>query len=71
PGGGISEELAAAAAWRQQRALLTRLEKLAAVSSADEAAAINAFRQQIQALKVTGGQKINLVPDIARVAERG
>ncbi|HAM2712011.1 TPA: hypothetical protein IBI42_002637, partial [Escherichia coli] len=37
----------------------------------DDAAAINALRQQIQALKVTGRQKINLDPDIVRVAERG
>ena len=44
---------------------------LAADSSADDAAAINALRQQIQALKVTGRQKINLDPDIVRVAERG
>lgn len=67
----ISEELATAAALRQQQALLTRLAELAADSSADDAAAINALRQQIQALKVTGRQKINLDPDIVRVAERG
>ncbi len=67
----ISEELATAAASRQQQALLTRLAELAADSSADDAAAINALRQQIQALKVTGRQKINLDPDIVRVAERG
>ena len=48
-----------------------RLAELAADSSADDAAAINALRQQIQALKVTGRQKINLDPDIVRVAERG
>ncbi len=51
--------------------MLTRLAELAADSSADDAAAINALRQQIQALKVTGRQKINLDPDIVRVAERG
>ena len=67
PGAVISEELATAAALRQQQALLTRL----ADSSAEDAAAINALRQQIQALKVTGRQKINLDPDIVRVAERG
>ncbi|MGS6553615.1 YjbH domain-containing protein, partial [Escherichia coli] len=67
----ISEELATAAALRQQQALLTRLAELTADSSADDAAAINALRQQIQALKVTGRQKINLDPDIVRVAERG
>ncbi|MCF2054213.1 capsule biosynthesis GfcC family protein, partial [Escherichia coli] len=51
-------------------ALLTRLAEQGADSSADDAAAINALRQQIQALKVTGRQKINLDPDIVRVAER-
>ncbi|MES1698289.1 capsule biosynthesis GfcC family protein [Escherichia coli] len=71
PGAVISEELATAAALRQQQALLTRLAELTADSSADDAAAINALRQQIQALKVTGRQKINLDPDIVRVAERG
>ncbi|HGX5405047.1 TPA: capsule biosynthesis GfcC D2 domain-containing protein [Escherichia coli] len=70
PGAVISEELATAAALRQQQALLTRLAELAADSSADDAAAINALRQQIQALKVTGRQKINLDPDIVRVAEQ-
>ncbi|EGN3553473.1 capsule biosynthesis GfcC family protein [Escherichia coli] len=48
-----------------------RLAEQGADSSADDAAAINALRQQIQALKVTGRQKINLDPDIVRVAERG
>ncbi|MFP1496858.1 capsule biosynthesis GfcC D2 domain-containing protein [Escherichia coli] len=57
PGAVISEELATAAALRQQQALLTRLAELAADSSADDAAAINALRQQIQALKVTGREK--------------
>ncbi|MFY3817881.1 capsule biosynthesis GfcC D2 domain-containing protein, partial [Escherichia coli] len=63
PGAVISEELATAAALRQQQALLTRLAEQGADSSADDAAAINALRQQIQALKVTGRQKINLDPD--------
>ena len=67
----ISEELATAAALRQQQALLARLAALAADSSGDDAAAINTLRQQIQALKVTGRQKINLDPDMVRVAERG
>lgn len=62
PGAVISEELATAAALRQQQALLTRLAELAADSSADDAAAINALRQQIQALKVTGRQKSILIP---------
>ncbi len=62
PGAVISEELATAAALRQQQALLTRLAELTADSSADDAAAINALRQQIQALKVTGRQKSILIP---------
>lgn len=62
PGAVISEELATAAALRQQQALLTRLAEQAADSSADDAAAINALRQQIQALKVTGRQKSILIP---------
>lgn len=62
PGAVISEELATAAALRQQQALLTRLAEQGADSSADDAAAINALRQQIQALKVTGRQKSILIP---------
>lgn len=61
PGAVISEELATAAALRQQQALLTRLAEQGADSSADDAAAINALRQQIQALKVTGRQKSILI----------
>lgn len=44
---------------------------LSAEESGDDAAAINALRQQIQALKVTGRQKINLDPDVVSVSERG
>ena len=65
PGAVISEERATAAA------LLARLAALSAEESAADAAAINALRQQIQALKVTGRQKINLDPDVVRVSERG
>ena len=71
PGAVISEEQATAAAERQQQALLARLAALSAEESGDDAAAINALRQQIQALKVTGRQKINLDPDVVRVSERG
>lgn len=71
PGAVISEEQATAAAERQQQALLARLAALSAEESVDDAAAINALRQQIQALKVTGRQKINLDPDVVRVSERG
>lgn len=61
PGAVISEELTTAAALRQQQALMTRMAELVADSSADDAAAINALRQQIQALKVTGRQKSILI----------
>ncbi|EPA1042834.1 capsule biosynthesis GfcC family protein [Enterobacter bugandensis] len=37
----------------------------------DDAAAINSVRQQLQALKVTGRQKVNLDPDEVRVTEKG
>ncbi|MGG7125892.1 capsule biosynthesis GfcC D2 domain-containing protein, partial [Salmonella enterica] len=37
----------------------------------DAAAAINSLRRQIQALKVTGRQLVNLDPDEVRVSERG
>ncbi|EFE05535.1 capsule biosynthesis GfcC D2 domain-containing protein [Citrobacter youngae] len=71
PGAVISEERATVEAERQQQALLARLAALSAEESGDDAAAINALRQQIQALKVTGRQKINLDPDVVRVSERG
>ena len=66
-----SEERATTEAGRQQQALLARLATLVAEESGDDAAAINALRQQIQALKVTGRQMINLDPDVVRVSERG
>lgn len=71
PGAVISEERATMEAGRQQQALLARLATLGAEESGDDAAAINTLRQQIQALKVTGRQKINLDPDVVRVSERG
>ena len=45
PGAVISEELATAAALRQQQALLTRLAELTADSSADDAAVASKFRR--------------------------
>ena len=71
PGAVISEERATMEAGRQQQALLARLAALSAEESGDDAAAINTLRQQIQALKVTGRQMINLDPDVVRVSERG
>lgn len=71
PGAVISEERATMEAGRQQQALLARLATLGAEESGDDAEAINTLRQQIQALKVTGRQMINLDPDVVRVSERG
>ncbi|AWV28796.1 hypothetical protein CD187_22430 [Citrobacter youngae] len=71
PGAVISEERATTEAERQQQVLLARLATLGAEESGDDAAAINTLRQQIQALKVTGRQMINLDPDVVRVSERG
>lgn len=71
PGAVISEERATMEAGRQQQTLLARLAALGAEESGDDAAAINTLRQQIQALKVTGRQMINLDPDVVRVSERG
>lgn len=71
PGAVISEEKATAEALAQKQALTGRLAALSADASSDNAAALNALRQQLQALKVTGRQLVNLDPDIVRVSERG
>lgn len=71
PGAVISERQASVEAEQKQRALLARLTGLAEQEDGDDAAAINSVRQQIQALKVTGRQLINLDPDKVRVAENG
>ena len=71
PGAVIAEEKATVKAQSQQQALLARLAALSANASGDDAAAINALRQQVQALKVTGRQPVNLDPDSVRVSERG
>lgn len=71
PGAVISERQASVEAEHKQRALLARLTGLAEQEDGDDAAAINSVRQQIQALKVTGRQLINLDPDKVRVAENG
>ncbi|MGT8858662.1 capsule biosynthesis GfcC D2 domain-containing protein [Enterobacter sp.] len=70
-GAVISERQASVEAEQKQRALLARLTGLAEQEDGDDAAAINSVRQQIQALKVTGRQLINLDPDKVRVAENG
>ncbi|HDR2158444.1 TPA: capsule biosynthesis GfcC family protein [Enterobacter cancerogenus] len=71
PGAVISERQASVEAEQKQRALLARLTGLAEQEDGDDAAAINSVRQQLQALKVTGRQRINLDPDKVRVAENG
>ncbi len=71
PGAVIAEEKATVKAQSQQQALLARLAALSANASGNDAAAINALRQQVQALKVTGRQPVNLDPDSVRVSERG
>lgn len=71
PGAVIAEESATVTAQSQQQALLGRLATLSGEERAEDAAAINALRQQLQALKVTGRQSVNLDPDIVRVSERG
>ncbi|HCB2602461.1 TPA: capsule biosynthesis GfcC family protein [Citrobacter koseri] len=71
PGAVISEERATATAQRQQQELLSRLAAFGAEKSGDDAAAINTLRQQVQTLKVTGRQLVNLDPDTVRVSERG
>ncbi|STL71263.1 group 4 capsule (G4C) polysaccharide, YmcB [Escherichia coli] len=57
PGAVISEELATAAALRQQQALLTRLAEQGADSSADDAAAINALRPANSGVESDGQAK--------------
>lgn len=71
PAAVIGEERATVTARRQQQALLGRLAALSAKEDGEVAAAINALRRQIQALKVTGRQFVNLDPDAVRVSERG
>ncbi|MCV2534322.1 capsule biosynthesis GfcC family protein [Enterobacter wuhouensis] len=71
PGAVISERQSTVAAEQKHKALLARLTGLAAQEDGDDAAAINSVRQQLQAVKVTGRQKVNLDPDDVRVAENG
>ncbi|EKS6645357.1 capsule biosynthesis GfcC family protein [Enterobacter hormaechei] len=70
-GAVISERQATVVAEQKHQALLARLSGLAQQEDADDAAAINSLRQQLQAVKVTGRQKVNLDPDEVRVAENG
>lgn len=67
PGAVISERQATAAAEQQHQKLLTTLSRFAAQEDGDDAAAINSLRQQLQAIKVTGRQFVDLDPDWVRV----
>lgn len=71
PAAVIGEEQATVTARQQQQELLGRLAALSAEEDGDAAAAINTLRRQIQAVKVTGRQLVNLDPDVVRVSERG
>lgn len=66
PGAVVSERNATAAELARHQALLARLNTLAADESGNSAAAIQSLRQQLQALKVTGRQIVNLDPDYVR-----
>ena len=70
PGAMIAEKQATAVAQQQKQALLGRLTTLAGEESGDDAAAITALRQQLQALNVTGRQFVKLEPDIVRLSRR-
>lgn len=67
PGAVISERQATAATEQQHQKLLTTLSRFAAQEDGDDAAAINSLRQQLQAIKVTGRQFVDLDPDWVRV----
>ncbi|MBS0854041.1 MULTISPECIES: capsule biosynthesis GfcC D2 domain-containing protein [Leclercia] len=71
PGAVISERQATVRAEQQHKALLARLTGLAGQASGDDTAAINAVRQQLEQIAVTGRQRINLDPDEVRIAENG
>lgn len=71
PGAVISERQATAVAQQQHQALLARLAAMAREESGDDSAAINALRQQLTAINVTGRQFINLDPDTVRVSNSG
>lgn len=66
PGAVISERQATVEQQARHQALLARLSALAADESGNAAAAINALRQQLQRVKVTGRQIVNLDPDYVR-----
>jgi Capsule biosynthesis GfcC len=70
PGAVIAEKQATAVAQQQKKTLLVQLAALAAEQDGDDAAAVNAVRQQLQALNVTGRQFVSLDPDRVRLGRR-
>jgi hypothetical protein len=70
PGAVIAEKQATAVAQQQKQMLMTQLATLAADESGDDAAAINAVRQQLQTLNITGRQFVSLDPDRVRLGRR-
>ncbi|MGG7445865.1 capsule biosynthesis GfcC D2 domain-containing protein [Kosakonia oryzendophytica] len=67
PGAVVSERQATIAQQARHQVLLERLSSLAADESDNAAAAINALRRQLQAVKVTGRQIVPLDPDYIRL----
>lgn len=70
PGAVISYQPATAEQELQRQKTLNQLAILAADRGGDEGDALNALRQQLSAVKVTGRQLVNLDPDWVRVHPR-
>lgn len=70
PGAVISERQATAVAEQQHKQLLNTLRQVAAEEGGDDGAAINSLRTQLEAIKVTGRQIVNLDPDRVRVRQQ-
>ena len=69
-GAAITSPLAAAKAEREHQALLAELAAFAADEGGSEAGAINALRNQLQAIPVTGRLLVPLDPDTVRVRSK-
>lgn len=67
PGAVITSPMAAAKAGREHQALLAELAALAVDEGGSAAGAINALRNQLQAIPVTGRLLVPLDPDTVRV----
>lgn len=69
PGAVIAEQRATTIAERQHQTLLAALSRAAMEASGTDAAAINALRQQLQGIRVTGRQFVSLDPDEVRIGD--